>query len=112
MGRAAGSRFDQKAGGPVAAGSDRLLVLHGGDVPTSATAVVGSVTVTGGTSSLDLQVYPTGHTPAVRTSNLNAQRGVTVPNAVVTALGDRGQVALSVSSGRAQVIFDVMGWFG
>lgn len=101
------------AGAPVRAGADTLVQVAGrAGVPASGVrAVALNVTVTGVERGMDLQVYPGGALPTRRTSNLNAVPGQTVANAVTTALGEGGDVALSVSHGSASVIVDVLGWY-
>lgn len=109
--------FDSRepgAGGKVVAGSDRVVGLLGkGGLPASGvSAVVVNTTVTGPTSTNDLQVYPTGRKPAIRTSNLNMRTGQTVADLVTVGLGDGGAVSLSGSKGATHVILDVVGWYG
>ncbi len=71
-----------------------------------------NVTVTQGSLRGDLQVYPTGQRPAVRTSNLNFFAGQTVPVQVQLGVGTGGQVNVSVNTGNVHVIVDVFGYYG
>jgi len=97
---------------PVRSGADRDLVVAGaGGVPAGASAAVLSVTGTDATAPLDLQVYPTGQRPAVRTSTLNLVPGQEVANAATAPLGNGGATTFSVSQGQADVIADVLGYF-
>jgi hypothetical protein len=101
-------------GGPVVAGSDRLVDLRGrGGLPSSGVrAVVVNTTVTGVDQGMDLQLYPSGSRPQTRTSNVNAARGATVANLATVPLGADGRIGLSVSRGSSQVLLDVLGWYG
>ncbi len=102
------------AGGPVPVGADRELQVTGvAGVPAAGvSAVLLNVTVTQPSSRGDLQVYPAGDRPAVRTSNLNFAAGETVPVQVLTGVGPDGRIALSSSTGTAHVVVDVFGWYG
>ena len=54
---------------PVRAGADRAVAVGGrGGVPAGAAAAVLSVTGTGASAPVDLQVFPIGNRPANRTS--------------------------------------------
>ena len=98
----------------VTAGTDRRVQVTGqGGVPTSGVgALILNVTVTLGSERGDLQVYPTGQRPEARTSNLNFAAGQTVPVQVQTGVGTGGAVQVSVNTGSADVIVDVLGWYG
>jgi dipeptidyl aminopeptidase/acylaminoacyl peptidase len=68
-----------RGAGPVGPGGTVDLTVAGvqtgsGAVPADATAVVLTVTATGGTSGTDVRAYPTG-SPAPTVSNLNAAAG-------------------------------------
>jgi hypothetical protein len=99
---------------PVTAGSDRFVQVTGqAGVPSSGvTAVVINTTLTSVRSNMDLEVFPSGHKPSPRTSNLNAVRGQTVANLVTVAVGSDGKIGLSVSASSADVVLDVLGWYG
>lgn len=104
----------RQTGGAVGADTDRKLRVTGvGGVPsTGVSAVVLNVTVTGPTQRGDLQVYPVGQRPPVRSSNLNWSTGQTVAVQVQSGVGDDGGIAFSVSHGHAHVVVDVFGWYG
>ncbi len=99
---------------PLAAASDLALTVTGkGGVPaTGVSAVVLGVVVAQPAVSGDLEVYPAGDKPANRTSNLNWSPGKTVANAVTVAVGQGGQVGLSVNTGSVSTAVDVLGWYG
>ena len=101
-------------GGAVRAGNDRLVQVTGqsGVPATGVSAVVLNVTVTGGTSRGNIAVYPAGAKPASRTSNLNYASGQTIAVQVQTGVGATGAVGLSVSGGTANLVVDVLGWYG
>jgi hypothetical protein len=105
--------FDsRREGGPVVAEQDRHVQLTRlAGVPAGASAVAINVTVTGSSGPSDLQVYPSGERPAVRTSMLNTARGATVANLAVVKLGRDGRLALSTAGGATHVILDVVGWY-
>ncbi len=97
--------------GSVTAGQDRPEQVGGRNgIPADAASVVTNVTAVGATRSLDLQVYPTGARPAVRTSVLNLRPGQAVPNLDVAGLTG-GSLSLSASTGQVQVILDAVGYF-
>jgi hypothetical protein len=96
---------------PVSADRDRReIVANTGGVPRNADAAVLSVTATGASDPLDVQLYPTGDRPERRTSTLNLQPGTAVPNAAVAPLGIGGEIGISVSQGSAHVVLDVVGY--
>ena len=100
-------------GSPVGAASTISPLVTGvGGVPAAGvTAVVLNVTVTEPTAETFLTVFPSGTTRPLA-SNLNAIAGRTVPNLVIAKVGADGRVSVYNHSGRAHVIFDVVGWFG
>ena len=100
--------------GPVAAGADRTVQVTGvGGVPsTGVSAVAVNVTVVGGTLKGNLAVYPTGQQPSTRTSNLNYAKGQTIAVQVQTGVGTGGAISVSTATGAAQVVVDVLGWYG
>ena len=105
--------FDSRLQPPaVQAGVDReVTVLGVGGVPTSGVdAVLLNVTSTGATTPAYLQVYPTGDRPARPTSTLNVLAGQDVAAFVLAKVGSDGKISLSVSRGRMNVVFDVVGW--
>jgi hypothetical protein len=100
-----------KAGGLRAAGSTtELLVAGRGGVPSTASAVVLNVTVTGATGDGYITVYPCGQ-PLPGVSSLNYVTDATVPNAVIVKVGTGGKVCLFTASGATHLIADVNGYF-
>jgi len=103
------------AAAPVRAQEPLRLQLTGvttsaGSVPTSASAVALTVTVTEPTNATDVRVYPTG-TAVPNVSNINARAGATVPNLVIVRLGDDGSVSLQINAGMAHLVADIAGYF-
>lgn len=95
---------------PLGAGTPRSLAVAGqAGVPVDATAVVVSVTVTGGTAASFLQVAPSGTSPG--TANVLFAAGQTVGNLVTVGLGPDGAVVLTNSLGAVDVVVDVVGWY-
>ena len=88
-----------------------LVVTGRGGVPASGVGAVAlNVTVTNATEPSFLTVWPTG-APMPLASNLNFTAGQTVPNMVIAKVGAGGQISLFNSTGSADVIVDVLGWF-
>jgi len=86
-----------------------------GGVPSSATAVVLNVTVTGGSANGDyLTIWPTG-TPRPTASSINFNSDQTIANQVTVKLGTGGSAAGKVSiynaGGTVDVILDVNGYY-
>ena len=101
------------SGGILFAGADRTVQVAGrSGVPSNATAVVINLTATGGSTRGNLAVYPTGHTPATRTSNLNYETNENIAVQVQTGLGTAGAISLGVNTGSVHVVIDVLGWYG
>lgn len=95
---------------PLVAGADRSVRIAGtAGVPADASATVLSVTGTGASGPVDLQLFPTGQRPAARTSTVNVRPGEAVANAAIAALGG-GSTDLSLSRGSATVVLDVVGY--
>jgi hypothetical protein len=99
---------------PWAPGETRVLPVagHGGVPATGATAVVMNVTVTDTSTAGYLTAYPDLTTRPAQGSNLNWAPGVTIPNLVTVPLGTNGAVELYVNNSSANVIADVVGWYG
>jgi hypothetical protein len=100
--------------GPVAAGGTISLKVAGaGGVPTSgATAVVLNVTVTGGTGSGYLTVYPGNDTTVPIGSNLNWAAGQTLPNLVTVPVDSSGNIRFhNTSAGAVQIVGDLEGFY-
>jgi uncharacterized protein YvpB len=89
-----------------------IPVLGRGGVPASgADAVVLNVTVTDPTAAGFLTVYPSGIAwPG--SSNLNWVARRTTANLVMVPIGPNGMVSALNSSGQANVVADVEGWYG
>lgn len=101
------------SGQPVLGGATQGLFLAGtcGVPGSGAHAVAISVTATGTTASSYLSVWP-DQTTRPTASSLNWVKGATVPNLVVVPLGPDGAVDLFNYAGSADVIVDVVGWYG
>jgi Protein of unknown function (DUF1501) len=88
-----------------------LQVAGQGNVPaTGAGSASMNVTVTGCDAPSYLTVWPTG-SPRPNASNLNMVAGQTVPNLVLSKLGDGGKVSIFNANGTTNVLVDVLGWF-
>jgi outer membrane protein assembly factor BamB len=88
-----------------------IQVTAAGGVPGSgAAAAILNVTATNTTAPSFLTVWPTGVTRPTA-SNLNWVRGQTAPNRVIVPVGTGGKVSVYNSSGAADVIVDVSGYF-
>jgi len=99
---------------PVRAGTDRQVLVTGlGGVPNfGVSAVVLNATVPAAPASGYLQLYPGGSKPASPTSNVNWRPGRTTANAVTVGVGVGGAIGLQVGTGTADVVLDVVGWYG
>ena len=101
-------------GGPVVAGAPRDLVVEAPVQPTgapsTASAVVVNVTVTGGTAQSFVSAWPSG-TSQPGVSNLNLLPGQTIANLAVVKIGDDGAIRFANAVGSVDVIVDLVGWF-
>ncbi len=99
-----------QAGGIAALGSVTQVQITGrASVPGDAAAAVLNVTVTEATGPGFITVFPCGAaTP--KASNLNFVAGSTVPNNVITKIGDGGKVCLFASQA-THLIVDIGGYF-
>ncbi len=102
-------------GGPKAkVGANKTLTLQvtgKGGVPTSdVSAVVLNVTVTGGTASSYVTVYPSGVSMPTA-SSLNFVKGWTGANSVTVAVGSTGKIILHNAAGSTNMIVDVTGYY-
>ena len=79
-------------------------------IPSSATAVVANVTVTGATASSYLTIWPAGSQRPLA-SNLNFVAGETIPNRVEVPLSSTGAISVYNLSGQVNVIIDVNGYY-
>ncbi|MHB1486660.1 MAG: fibronectin type III domain-containing protein [Acidimicrobiales bacterium] len=82
----------------------------GGVPSTGVTAVMANVTATDTTASGYLTVVPGGSSEPV-VSDLNFSPGTTISNLVLVELGPNGTVGIYNSTGRTDVVVDVLGWF-
>ena len=89
-----------------------LKVTGVGGVPvTGVTSVVLNVTATGASGPQSfLTVWPRGTTRPLA-SNLNFSAGASVPNLVVSRVGDGGSVSIFNDTGTVDVVADVQGWY-
>jgi hypothetical protein len=98
-------------GQPVGQGQALVLPIAGQvGVPPSANAVVVNVTATEPTSASFLTVWATDE-ERPRASNLNMERGQTVPNLAVIPLAIDGSISIYNHGGSAHVVVDVVGWY-
>lgn len=100
---------------PLVANGDRTFVISGQcNIPTTAKAIAGNVTVTGSTSPIgDLRLRP-GGTPLLSTSTINYSLGQTRANNIVIPLGAAGDITVRCAGSPGTVvdfIFDVTGYF-
>lgn len=86
-----------------------LPVAGRGGVPAGAGSVVLNVTAADPSAAGFLTVYPRGSSRPTA-SNLNFLPGQTVPNAVISAVGDAGRVEIFNALGSTNVVVDVVGW--
>ena len=98
--------------GPWGPGQARTVRVGGlGGAPSTASAVVLNVTVTGPSAPSHLTVWPAGPGVMPVASNLNFVAGQTVPNQVIVKTGTLGALNVFNNSGNAHVIIDVVGWY-
>ena len=104
----------RRTGTPITAGTDQLVQVAGlGGIPsTGVSAVVLNTTVPSNPADGYLSVYPAGSRPASPTSNLNWRPRRDTANAVTVGVGTGGKVGLHVGAGSADVVLDVLGWYG
>lgn len=96
---------------PWKANAQRDVTFAGvGPIAAHAKAVVLNVTVTTTTADSFLTIWPTG-SPRPLVSNLNWTAGLTIANAVTVPVGANGKVSIYNSSGQADVIADVAGYY-
>ncbi len=104
--------FDSRAGaGPVAKNQTIDVQITGtARVPAGSTAAILNVTATDATAPGFLTVFPSDRAqPGV--SSVNFEVGVARPNSVIAPVGADGKIKIFASE-QANVIVDVMGWFG
>ena len=105
------TRYTVPAPTPMSGRVARSLTVRGANgVPADATAAVMNVTVVNATQPSWLTVSPS--TGAVAgTSNVNFANGAPTPNLVTVPLGADGGIRLTLDSGLANVIVDLVGWY-
>ncbi|MCU1397434.1 MAG: type sorting protein [Acidimicrobiales bacterium] len=91
------------------ASTTELVVTGRGNVPSSATAVVLNVTVTGPQDAGFITVFPCG-SDRPNASSVNYTAGQTVPNAVISKVGADGKVCLYTTAA-TELLADVTGYF-
>ena len=98
---------------PFAGGVARNLQVTGmGGVPVSGvSAVVLNVTVVNPTTASHVTVWPAGGA-LPSSSNLNFVAGEIRPNLVTVGVGSGGAVSLRLNAGNADLIADVVGYYG
>lgn len=102
--------LDTRGGPTPAAGSVTRLSIGGrSGVPTSAGAVVVTVTAVDARATGYITVYPCETTPP-NVSNLNPVAGSTVANTSVVGLSSAGELCV-FSSGATDLLVDLSGWF-
>lgn len=96
---------------PLGTGAPKTLPVAGiGAIPDDATAVIGTTTVTNGSTDSFLTVYPAG-APSPTTSNINFSSGQTTPNLVAVKLGLDGAIEFNNEAGSTDVVFDQVGFY-
>lgn len=108
------SRFlDTRGTGAAVRGDSAIAFQVGGasGIPANVAAVVFNLTVTEARSFGFITAYPSGSL-LPDASNLNYEKGQTVPNLVTVPVGPDGEVTLyNRSSGSTQLIADVAGYY-
>jgi hypothetical protein len=109
--------LDTRAGvgapvGAIASGASVDLQITGqGGVPLSGVdSVVVNLTAVAPTGGGYITVWPTGSAQP-NTSNVNFSAGSTVPNLVVTRVGNNGKISIYNFGGRTEVLADIQGYF-
>jgi murein DD-endopeptidase MepM/ murein hydrolase activator NlpD len=92
--------------------SHDVQITGQGGVPASGvSAVLLNVTAVNGTLPSHLSEWPSGQNPPTA-SILNFTPGTVVPNLVLATVGAGGQISLYNNAGTADIIADVVGWYG
>jgi hypothetical protein len=86
------------------------VVGHGGVPMSGVAAVIVNATVDAPTEDGFLSAFPSGSARPTA-SNLNFRAGQSVPNLVTVGVGPDGGIALFNTTGSADVILDVVGWY-
>jgi hypothetical protein len=103
--------LDTRTSSPIGQNSSvNLAVGAPFGVPNLTPAIVVNATVTQGTASSFLTIYPKGISrPAV--SNLNWMPGQTVPNLVTVKLSTSGEITIYNAKGTVDVVLDLAGFY-
>lgn len=106
--------LDTRSGAPLAPGETRDLVVAGsGAVPFLGRVAILNVTAIATTAGTDVRVYPTPSDGSVpNASNVNPNKGATVPNTVLATVGRNGSIRLRNDSGDTHLVVDLSGWYG
>lgn len=103
--------FGMQGGPALVSGATRTFQVAGlCGISSTASSVQLNVTVTSPSTAGFLRVEP-GDNAAASTSVLNFTAGATRANNAVSLLGTAGDLAVTLSSGTAHVVIDVMGYF-
>lgn len=96
---------------PLGPGASRNLAVRGaGPVPAEATAIVGELTITNGSTTSAIALWPAGAAmPAARVFGFIA--GATITETAAVAIGTGGSVTFGNDAGSVDVIFDVQGYY-
>jgi Collagen triple helix repeat (20 copies) len=94
---------------PLAAGETYTLSLAS-YLPAESTAISANITVTDGSTTSFLTVFPTGK-QLPKSSNINWKDNSAVANQMTVALGDGRSINLFNSVGRVDVIVDLQGYY-
>ncbi|GAB2685891.1 DUF5585 domain-containing protein [Thalassiella azotivora] len=94
------------------AGTTRTVQLGGrGGVPTGASAAVVSLTLDGATTWTYATAWQAGR-PQPPTSDVNVAPGLPAANMAVVPLDSQGRASIRLNEGSADVLVDVLGYFG
>jgi hypothetical protein len=97
--------------GPVGPGASIDLLVAGRlGVSADCVGVALNVTVTEPTASSYVTVWPTGQ-PRPGTSSVNMTAGQTIPNMVLSRVGEGGRISLYNHAGATHLVVDVLGCF-
>ena len=98
--------------GPLLSGQPRSVQVGGvGTIPKDAVAVVANVTSVGPRSVGNIAAYPAGG-QRPETSSVNHIPGDNVSNRTTVPLDAQGRMALTLTGASADVVVDVVGWYG
>jgi len=95
-------------GGPIGGNAFRSVVVTGGVVPSTATAIVVNLTAIAPTASTYLSLYPAGgsHT----TSNVNPPAGAVIATLSEVGIGTGGAIDVYNAAGSINIAIDVEGY--